>query len=79
MDKINLGSTIPAYPVPVSLVGAHVEGEPEFPGGGVVYDGQLQTAKNGHRSWKRALHVPESKRTRHSAFACLRWIWLRYG
>lgn len=23
MDKINLGSTIPAYPMPVSLVGTH--------------------------------------------------------
>jgi len=30
MDKINLGSTIPAYPMPVSLVGAHVEGKPNF-------------------------------------------------
>ena len=26
MDKINLGSTIPAYPMPVSLVGAYVNG-----------------------------------------------------
>lgn len=30
MEKINLGSTIPAYPMPVSLVGAHVEGKPNF-------------------------------------------------
>ena len=30
MDKINLGSTIPAYPMPVSLVGAHVGGKPNF-------------------------------------------------
>jgi flavin reductase (DIM6/NTAB) family NADH-FMN oxidoreductase RutF len=30
MGKINLGSTIPAYPLPVSLVGAHVEGKPNF-------------------------------------------------
>ena len=30
MDKINLGSTIPAYPMPVSLVGAYVEGKPNF-------------------------------------------------
>lgn len=30
MEKINLGSTIPAYPMPVSLVGAHVEGRPNF-------------------------------------------------
>ncbi len=30
MDKINLGSTIPAYPMPVSLVGAHVDGKPNF-------------------------------------------------
>jgi flavin reductase (DIM6/NTAB) family NADH-FMN oxidoreductase RutF len=30
MDKINLGSTIPAYPMPVSLVGAHVNGKPNF-------------------------------------------------
>ena len=30
MDKINLGSTIPAYPMPVSLVGAVVEGKPNF-------------------------------------------------
>ena len=30
MDKINLGSTIPAYPMPVSLVGACVEGKPNF-------------------------------------------------
>jgi flavin reductase (DIM6/NTAB) family NADH-FMN oxidoreductase RutF len=28
MDKINLGSTIPAYPMPVSLVGAYVNGKP---------------------------------------------------
>jgi len=26
MDKINLGSTIPAYPMPVSLVRAYVNG-----------------------------------------------------
>ena len=30
MDKINLGSTIPAYPMPVSLVGAHVDDKPNF-------------------------------------------------
>ena len=30
MDKINLGSTIPAYPMPVSLVGACVDGKPNF-------------------------------------------------
>ena len=30
MDKINLGSTIPAYPMPVSLVGTHVAGKPNF-------------------------------------------------
>ena len=30
MDKINLGSTIPAYPMPVSLVGAQVGGKPNF-------------------------------------------------
>jgi flavin reductase (DIM6/NTAB) family NADH-FMN oxidoreductase RutF len=30
MDKINLGSTIPAYPMPVSIVGAHVNGKPNF-------------------------------------------------
>ena len=30
MDKINLGPTIPAYPMPVSLVGAHVGGKPNF-------------------------------------------------
>ena len=30
MDKINLGATIPAYPMPVSLVGAHVDGKPTF-------------------------------------------------
>ncbi len=30
MEKINLGSTIPAYPMPVSLVGAHVGGKPNF-------------------------------------------------
>lgn len=30
MDKINLGSTIPAYPMPVSLVGTHVDGKPNF-------------------------------------------------
>ena len=30
MDKINLGATIPAYPMPVSLVGAHVKGKPNF-------------------------------------------------
>lgn len=30
MDKINLGSTIPAYPMPVSLVGAVVDGKPNF-------------------------------------------------
>ena len=30
MDKINLGATIPAYPMPVSLVGAMVEGKPNF-------------------------------------------------
>ena len=30
MDKINLGSTIPAYPMAVSLVGAHVDGKPNF-------------------------------------------------
>ncbi len=30
MEKINLGSAIPAYPMPVSLVGAHVEGKPNF-------------------------------------------------
>jgi flavin reductase (DIM6/NTAB) family NADH-FMN oxidoreductase RutF len=30
MTKINLGSTIPAYPMPVSLVGAHVNGKANF-------------------------------------------------
>ena len=30
MEKINLGSTLPAYPMPVSLVGAHVDGKPNF-------------------------------------------------
>ena len=30
MANINLGSTIPAYPMPVSLVGAYVEGKPNF-------------------------------------------------
>lgn len=30
MDKINLGSTIPAYPMPVSLVGTIVDGKPNF-------------------------------------------------
>ena len=30
MKKINLGSTIPVYPMPVSLVGAHVNGKPNF-------------------------------------------------
>ncbi len=30
MEKINLGPTIPAYPMPVSLVGAHVNGKPNF-------------------------------------------------
>ena len=30
MEKINLGSTIPAYPMPVSLVGAQVGGRPNF-------------------------------------------------
>lgn len=30
MGKINLGATIPAYPMPVSLVGAMVEGKPNF-------------------------------------------------
>ena len=30
MDKINLGPTNPAYPMPVSLVGAHVDGKPNF-------------------------------------------------
>ncbi len=30
MEKINLGSTIPAYPMPVSLVGTHVDGKPNF-------------------------------------------------
>jgi flavin reductase (DIM6/NTAB) family NADH-FMN oxidoreductase RutF len=30
MDKVNLGSTIPAYPMPVSLVGALVGGKPNF-------------------------------------------------
>ena len=30
MDKINMGSTIPAYPMPVSLVGTHVNGKPNF-------------------------------------------------
>lgn len=28
--KINLGSTIPAYSMPVSLVGVHVEGKPNL-------------------------------------------------
>jgi len=30
MDQINLGAVIPAYPMPVSLVGAHVEGKANF-------------------------------------------------
>ncbi len=30
MEKIDLGATIPAYPMPVSLVGAHVEEKPNF-------------------------------------------------
>ena len=30
MEKINLGVGIPAYPMPVSLVGAHVDGRPNF-------------------------------------------------
>jgi flavin reductase (DIM6/NTAB) family NADH-FMN oxidoreductase RutF len=29
-EKKNLGSVIPAYPMPVSLVGAHVDGKPNF-------------------------------------------------
>ncbi len=30
MEKVNLGAVIPAYPMPVSLVGAHVNGKPNF-------------------------------------------------
>jgi flavin reductase (DIM6/NTAB) family NADH-FMN oxidoreductase RutF len=30
MDKINLGSTIPAFPMPVCLVGTHVNGKANF-------------------------------------------------
>ena len=30
VEKMNLGATIPAYPMPVSLVGALVEGKPNF-------------------------------------------------
>ena len=30
MVKVNLGSIIPAYPMPVSLVGAHVDGKANF-------------------------------------------------
>ena len=30
MDKINLGATIPAYPMPVALVGTHVNNKPNF-------------------------------------------------
>ena len=30
MNKINLGSTIPAYPMPVSLVGTVVDGKANF-------------------------------------------------
>jgi flavin reductase (DIM6/NTAB) family NADH-FMN oxidoreductase RutF len=30
MGKINLGSIIPAYPMPISLVGTHVNGKPNF-------------------------------------------------
>ena len=30
MARINLGSTIPAYPMPVALVGTHVDGKPNF-------------------------------------------------
>ena len=30
MDKINLEATITTYPMPVSLVGAHVDGKPNF-------------------------------------------------
>jgi flavin reductase (DIM6/NTAB) family NADH-FMN oxidoreductase RutF len=30
MEKINLGSTIPAYPMPVSLVGTLINGKPNF-------------------------------------------------
>ena len=30
MDKINLGSRIVNYPMPVSIVGAHVNGKPNF-------------------------------------------------
>ena len=30
MDEINMGGTIPAYPMPVSLVGTSVGGKPNF-------------------------------------------------
>jgi flavin reductase (DIM6/NTAB) family NADH-FMN oxidoreductase RutF len=30
MEKMNLGAGIPAYPMPVSLVGAQVDGKPNF-------------------------------------------------
>jgi len=30
MEKVNLGAVIPAYPMAVSLVGAHVDGKPNF-------------------------------------------------
>ena len=30
MDKVNLGSTIPAYPMPVSRVGTCVDGKPNI-------------------------------------------------
>ena len=30
MGKISLGSTIPSYPMPVSIVGTHVNGKPNF-------------------------------------------------
>jgi hypothetical protein len=40
MDKINLGSTIPAYPMPVSLAGTHVNGKPNF-----LTDGKMDFKK----------------------------------
>ena len=77
MDKINLGSTIPAYPMPVSLVGAMwTASRILWPWHGLpwlVINHQGLPLPSG----KAITPILELKRIKLSAFACLRRIWWR--
>ena len=75
MDKINLGSTIPAYPMPVSLVGAYVDGKPNFMAVAWFTMASYKPPRLPLPSGKAITQILELERIKPSAFACPRRIW----